>query len=91
MPQFRTIVLTLAVLSIIPLAALYPTVAFQVVAGLVIILSTASTMVFFGFVLRALFLGVNERRRAQRMQVNQMTHGPLREEQAPPAVPSPPR
>jgi hypothetical protein len=25
------------------------------------------------------------------MQVNQMTHGPLREEPAPPAVPTPPR
>ncbi|MEP9349657.1 hypothetical protein [Xanthobacter sp. KR7-225] len=90
MPQFRAIVFTLAALSVIPLIALYPSYAFQVVAGIVIILSTASTLVFFGFALRAAFLGVNERRRAQRMQVNQMTHGTLREE-APPAVPAPPR
>lgn len=58
---FVIVAATLAVLVV-----LHPAQLFQILAGAVIILSTASTLVFFGFVVRGAFSGVNVRNRARR-------------------------
>lgn len=65
---------------------LYPAEIFQVVAAAVIILSTASTLVFFGFVVRNLFVGVNERKRVTRMPLHR-PQTPARPAPAPAAAP----
>lgn len=72
MEHMRTLLFAALALCIAMVVVIYPSELFQIVAAAVIILSTASTLVFFAFVIRTAFRSVNERAREQRVPVNQM-------------------
>lgn len=94
MALIRILLFVALIISVVLVVMMYPAQLFQLLAAAVIILSTASTLVFFGFVIRAAFRGVNERSQTRRVQVGQMQVRPAApvpdETAAPPLTPAKP-
>lgn len=72
----RILILVAAAAVLLPLVVKYPEGSFELAAGLLVIFTTASTLVFFAFALMAVVIGFDHATRRQVFQA-QPTHRSL--------------
>ncbi|MGR7995873.1 MULTISPECIES: hypothetical protein [unclassified Xanthobacter] len=61
----RLIIFAVAIAALVPLLLKYPEGSFELAAGMLLIFSTASTLIFFAFAITALVIGFDHASRRQ--------------------------